>query len=186
MNKLSVFNKDNCLRLLDTLATFMVKDLPKLREDESNERKVETGGRIGGGFLNAGQVDQNYNSFFEKLLDQMQVSSGVMNEKNICRAFSILNRQLKFKHLTEKDILRSKVRTQFFLDKITEIMQMGHQLDFKSVFWSNQFLTSIGQALKERDIYNSGELVIDMRNYQAQSCFMIEASVDELNAHSIV
>ena len=72
-----------------------------------------------------GAADKSYKSIFEKLLDQMQVNSTTMNEKDICRAFSILNRQLMFKSLTEEDIHRTKVRTQFFLDKLSSIMQLG-------------------------------------------------------------
>lgn len=45
-----------------------------------------------------------------------------MNERNICRTFSVLNRQLKFGNLKEEDVERVKVRTQFFLDKLVDIL----------------------------------------------------------------
>jgi len=109
-----------------------------------------------------------------------------MNEKEICRAFSILNRQLKFDNLTEEDIHRTKNRAQFFLDKLSSLMQLGHALDFKSIFWSNKFLGSISTAMNKRDMYNSGEFSLDIRGYHAQSCFMIEAKVDSMSANHLV
>ena len=161
MNKLSVFSKDNCLRLLDSIAKFILGgNKEKASEEVKEEAAAETRS-----FFQPEQI--SYKSVFEKLIEQMQVSSTTMNEKEICRAFSILNRQLKFENLTEEDIHRTKNRAQFFLDKLSSLMQIGHALDFKSVFWSNKFLGSISTQMNKRDMYNSGEFSLDIRGYHA-------------------
>ena len=130
MNKMSIFGKDCCLRLLDTLSKFMLKDLKEFTDEQYIVEARREAARLekhGPGFLGGGQTKQqsaftDYVSLFEKLLDQLQASSSTMNERNICRTFSVLNRQLKFGNLKEEDVERVKVRTQFFLDKLVDIL----------------------------------------------------------------
>ena len=73
----------------------------------------------------------------------MQISSDVMDERNICRIFSVFNRQLTFNDLKDEDIERTKVRTQFYIEKLVDILQMRQNVEIKEVLWSNHFIKCI-------------------------------------------
>ena len=67
MNKLSVFSKDNCLRLLDSLAKFILGgDKAKKSDEVKDEAAAESLS-----FFRPEQI--SYRSVFEKLIEQMQV-----------------------------------------------------------------------------------------------------------------
>ena len=66
-----------------------------------------------------------------------------MDERNICRIFSVFNRQLTFNDLKDEDIERTKVRTQFYIEKLVDILQMRQNVEIKEVLWSNHFIKCI-------------------------------------------
>ena len=71
-----------------------------------------------------------------------------MDERQICRTFSIINRQLRFSSLKSSDVDRVKVRTQFYIERLIEVLQTSGNPDASEILWANRFVREIEEQME--------------------------------------
>lgn len=138
MSKMSTFNKDQCVRMLEALV------------DNPNEDAEESRLKM---------------ALFEKFFTQLQAHQLNLNSFNICRAFACLETLTKQEHIrnSNKELASLQKKAEFLIGRLTEMLSRSADVAVLDLYWSNKFVSKIDQALVEELGKTAGYTPLDLR-----------------------
>lgn len=123
MQKMSIFSKDQCVRMLESLSE-------SSEENDSKSLRSE---------------------LFEKFFVQLEKHSASLNSYNVCSALACLEKQSKQDHIQSSapEMKAMQKRATFLVEKLTDMLMKGQDVAALDLYWGNKFAKTISNALKD-------------------------------------
>lgn len=140
MNKMSTFNKDQCVRMLEALVENV--DAPSTVENDALKMEL-----------------------FDKFFDQLETHSLKLNSYNLCRALSCIEALVKSEKVMTKmnELVSLQRKTELLVGRLTDMLSRDADVAVLDLYWSNKFVHTVEKIFVAQIGNMSGYKPLDLR-----------------------